>query len=706
MTRIATRHLAAAVLALSFRTGTVRAEEVTAPATDEQTVEVHGMAATARGLGDVRVSREVLQASPRQQTSELLSAAPGFFVDHEDGEGLGNDVYLRGWDLEHGSGIEMTLGRIPLNAPVHVRGQGYVDVNFIIPEIVRSVRVLEGPYDPRQGDASIVGSAAFDLGAAERGSSVGLSYGSFNQVRLVGITAPRDGDADTFAAFSLRHTDGFGVLRSGDSGSVNAQYGFDLGRRDHVKLLATAYSTASKLPGVVRQDDVDAGRIGFYGSYPSFAGGQSIDSSRVLVAATFDRTATDGSHAEIVPWVTWTDFRARQNFAGALETSQDDPSLSGLGDLFETKQREVAAGLTTSYRMAPLALGSFGELVVEPGVLMRAAHVNQSKSLLVPDTLVVWDRRLDAGIGTLDAGAYVDLDLRLWKRLRIAGGPRADLLAQTVDDRLVGVVALGTGARQHLDGLAVSPRVTAELDVTSDVAVGASYGEGFRSVDAAQIPGTVRKPYSKVRSFETGIRVSDSKRRYRASIAAFETLVENELVFVAESGGLETEGASIRRGVVGSLLARPLDWLLASTALSVTDATFTTRITGVSHYVPSVPPVLLRIDASAEQPLGTLFGKPVKGKVGVGYTFLSGKHLTDTVIGPVSHVLNAHAGARAGAFELGVDAYNLPGSRYADDAEVYISNWSVRPGQQPASIATHLTAAPPRTVVGTLTVHL
>src|SRR5436853_162456 len=83
--------------------------------------------------------------------------------------------------------------------------------------VVRSVRVLEGPFDPRQGDAAIVGSAYFDLGVPERGYRVGATYGSFGQARLVGIAAPRDADDDTFVAFSLRRTSGFGDNRSGAS---------------------------------------------------------------------------------------------------------------------------------------------------------------------------------------------------------------------------------------------------------------------------------------------------------------------------------------------------------------------------------------------------------------------------------------------------------------------------------------------------------
>jgi hypothetical protein len=195
------------------------------------------------------------------------------------------------------------------------------------------------------------------------------------------------------------------------------------------------------------------------------------------------------------------------------------------------------------------------------------------------------------------------------------------------------------------------------------------------------------------------------RERYVTTLSLFQTWVENELVFEAAAGGLQTESASIRRGVVGSVVARPFDWLLASSALSITSATFSTLVPGVSHYVPSIPPILFRADVAARGRVGTLRGKPLVGRLGVGYTFLSGRHLTDQVIGPASHALNARAALRWGAVEVGVDGYNLLGLRYADDAQAYVSNWSLRPGQQPASFATHLVAAPPLTVVGTVALY-
>jgi hypothetical protein len=680
---------------------------------DAQAVEVRGQVSSAhRGLGDVRIDRELLDASPRLQTSEMLSAAPGFFVDHEDGEGLGNDVYLRGFDLDHGSGIEMRLGSIPINVPTHIQGQGYADANFIIPEVVRSVRVLEGPYDPRQGDAAIVGSAYFDLGVPERGYQAKATYGSFNQVRVVGIAAPKELDQETFLAFALRRTDGFGQNRAAESASVNAQYALDLGARDRVRFVATAYGSQASLAGVLRQDDIDAGRVGYYDSYPTgpgyFAGGQGVNSARVIAGASYVHTEPGGALIEVAPWFMWTNFRARQNFTGDLESSQIDPKLSGLGDLFQTTNVETGAGATARYRTPVAHLGKVATLGVEPGLYTRVGRTDQTKSLLDPQTLATWDQRIDAGLDTIDVGTYLDLDLRILKHLRISGGPRADLLMVSVDNRLAAVLpaAPGTLSMPHVEaeGIAIGPRVTAEYELAPWISPVVSYGEGFRSLDAGSLQEG-SSPYSKVRSVEGGVRAEALEGRYTATLAAFETWVANELVFEAAAGGLETESASTRSGFVASLVARPWTWLLASTALSVTDAVFTTLAPGVSHYVPNVPPYVFRADVTARGRVGRWQGKPLNGRVGVGYTFLSGRHLTDAITGPTTNALNAGAGLRWGFIEVGADAYNVLNLKYADDAEVYVSNWSLKAGQQPASLATHITAAPPLTVLGTVSLY-
>jgi hypothetical protein len=188
-------------------------------------------------------------------------------------------------------------------------------------------------------------------------------------------------------------------------------------------------------------------------------------------------------------------------------------------------------------------------------------------------------------------------------------------------------------------------------------------------------------------------------------LSVFETRIGNELVFEATSGGLETQNKSVRRGFVGSIVAKPFEGFLASTSLSLVRAVYATRVPGVSHYVPNVPSALLRVDVTGRTRLGTVRDAPLTGRAGIGYTMLAGRHLTDAMIGPAYHVVNAGVALRCGSVELSVDAYNLLGSENPDDEQMYVSNWSFVPGQQPASMATHLTAAPPRTVLGTVSLY-
>jgi iron complex outermembrane receptor protein len=721
-----------------------RGELTGSPAKGEDTateeVVVRGFGGSPkRGLNDVRVDRETLTASPRERTSEMLSAAPGFFVDHEDGEGLGNDVYLRGFDLENGSGIEMTVGGVPTNIPLHIHGQGYADVNFIIPEVVQSIHVLEGAYDPRQGDAAIVGSAEFELGVAERGYQLKTTYSSFGNARLVGIAAPKDRSEQTFAAFSLGKTNGFGQNRASKSAAVNAQYGSELGHSDHVRLLVTAYGAHAELPGVLRQDDLDAGRIGYYDAYPYFNAfypancaspscaepAQGVSSSRVIVAAELEHRTNGVATLSVTPWFMRTDFASRQNYTGALNSSNLEPELPSLGDLWELTNVENAAGVSARARTLPRRVGKVLEVVTEAGVSVRAGQAQQTKNLLDPTNLAPWDYRTSFGLNTLDLGAYLDADLRFWKTLRVSGGARVDFLDVGVENKLAGVVppaATGAlrGSSMNVAGVAPGPRVTLAYEALPELTPVVSAGEGFRSLDAASLtrcnttavapsaqlpPCAPGSPYSRVTSFEFGLRSSVGHGRFTTTLTAFQTNVANELVFAVDSGGYETERASKRRGILGSLLARPTAWLLASTALSAQTATYDTLVAGTSHDVPNVPTILWRTDVNAHGELLRYANQPLTGRAGIGYTLIGGRHVNDNSVSPTNHVLNALGSLRYGFVEVGLDVYNALGLKYADEISYFVSNWSLQPGQQRASAGVHVVAAAPRTALGTLTLY-
>ena len=111
------------------------------------------------------------------------------------------------------------------------------------------------------------------------------------------------------------------------------------------------------------------------------------------------------------------------------------------------------------------------------------------------------------------------------------------------------------------------------------------------------------------------------------------------------------------------------------------------------------------VDVNAHGELLRAFGAPVTGRAGVGYTLLGGRHVNDAIIAPANNVLNALAAVRYRFVEFGLDMYNVLGLKYADDEESYVSNWSFKPGQNPASTAVHIVAAPPRTALGTVSLY-
>ena len=352
-----------------------------------------------------------------------------------------------------------------------------------------------------------MGSANFDLGVPERGYQLKTTYGSFGQARIVGIVAPREADDETFAAFSLRETQGFGQDRASQSASINTQYGVDLGDSDHLRVVATAYAAHAALPGVVRQDDVNAGRIDYYGAYPSFNSyfpqgcttASCAEPAQGVERGARDRRRGTGPlvgrrpYFALAPWVMWTNFLSRQNYTGDLDSSNLQPWLpTNLGDLWQLTNVETAAGVTARFRAAPMRVGNFLEVVAEPGVFLRGGHTDQSRSLVEPR------RPRPLGLPRKRRARY-------HRRSRVRrprpapvetpahfGGVRADFLAVTINDNLAGVVPpVPTGALHgevtNVAGVAPGPRGTVSYDIIPELTLVSSVGEGFRSLDAASL---------------------------------------------------------------------------------------------------------------------------------------------------------------------------------------------------------------------------
>src|SRR5579859_7404580 len=164
---------------------------------DEITVSAQRMAliGTAQTASEGIVTDEELQISPDYRPGQLLETAPGVIATSHSGEGKANQYLLRGYNLDHGTDLETYVDGMPINQPTHAHGQGYTDLNFMIPELADAMTYTKGPYYTDVGDWGAVGSVrmSYHDTIPDQVSVSGGSYG-FQRVLAAGSTATAGGD--------------------------------------------------------------------------------------------------------------------------------------------------------------------------------------------------------------------------------------------------------------------------------------------------------------------------------------------------------------------------------------------------------------------------------------------------------------------------------------------------------------------------------
>lgn len=693
------------------------------PPSDTANVLVRGRPSPPpRGISDFRIPRTVLTAAPHGSGADLLATAPGVYIAHPEGEAIAQRIYLRGFDAEHGQDVELRVAGIPMNQPSHIHGQGYGDLNLVIPEAVRSIRVLEGVYDPHQGDFAVAGSAEYDLGVEERRSRVKLTYGSFSTKRVLAMWAPEGQAEETFGAAHIRETDGFGDgTRGALSGGVLGQYKLALPYDMTALVHIGGYAARANIAGVVRRDDLAAGRIGFYDAYPDpSARSQSAGTSRMQAGITIERHRDDGQKMTAAFWLYLASFRSRTNFTGYVERSRIDPSWVGRGDLIEQSNGDLGLGGSIAYRSTRIRASSWLGAQYELGAEVKTNAIEQKQNLLRAPQNETWDQRDDADVRQTDIGLFGDVQLGVSRYARIRGGARADLLFFDVDDKLGNFIPSFqkkthiVGFRRTASGIAFGPRATIEGNPTPWLKLSASYGEGYRSPQARTLEEGEQAPFAKVRSYEGGATLRDGDR-VSVSGVLYQTELSYDLVFDPRGARLERIGPTTRRGIVGTFLATPTDFLNVSLSATYVDATLDSPPLATPEnpspaYVPGqslpyVPPLLVRSDVALTRSLGRLDGKPVQARIGWGTTFLSKRPLPYSQLSPAVFLLDTTAGIRRDWLEFSFDLFNVFDARYAETEYAFVSNWQTTP--VPSRIpARHITAGAPRTFLFSMSLYL
>ncbi|MDY7230313.1 TonB-dependent receptor [Hyalangium rubrum] len=643
----------------------------------------------AQSAAEVTLDRELLELAPRTGAVDLLRLVPGLVASQHGGEGKAHQLFLRGFDALHGQDVELNVGGLPVNEVSHIHALGYADLNFIIPEVVRELRVTEGSYRAFQGDFAVAGTVRLELGLEEPGVHLAGTLGQYGQRRVVVAVRPGE-DAETFAAVELGESRGFGPRRSAGRASLLAQATAEadtVAGRVRVRALAGSYTTRFDTPGVVREDDWLAGRQDFYAA-PLARQGGSAARHQLLLGVELPRSGTSRTTLEVFGLVT--DLRLRNNFTGFRTDAR--------GDGLEQTHDTLTLGARAEHRRRLQIFSR--ELPLELGLGAKRDGANQTQRRYRETDGTFYADEVDARFVQTDIWGYAEAQLPLgaWKLLL---GGRADALGVEIFDALAFRDPRyydGQGYSRSAFGVHLGAKAGLELTLTERWRLFASYGDGFRSPQARSLAEGERAPFVSVRGAELGARRDGEQLALQASL--FGSAVDDDFFFDHAAGTTVFTGRTVRAGLSAALQARP--WREVTAALSATVAH--ARVRETNTLLPYFAPLVARADVGWERTL-RLWGSETELSAGTGLTLIGPRPLPFDEYGSTVFLADAQAGARWGALGLRLEVKNLLNTRWRDGEFVYGSRFDP---EAPASLlpARHFTAGPPRTASLTLEVHL
>lgn len=528
------------------------------------------------------VGDEQLGTRPVLRTGELLEVVPGLIVTQHSGDGKANQYFLRGFNLDHGTDLATSVDGVPVNMPTHGHGQGYTDINFVIPELVQSIEYRKGTYYAETGNFSAAGA-------------VDMRYRRSLEAPLLVLEAGEDSYARSLIAGSSQL--GGGTLLMGfDYANIDGPWQLEEDYRKRNGLLRYSRETergifsvtAQGYEGDWRSTDqiplraVQSGQIDRFGTVdPTDAG----NSHRYSLSADWSAALGSGQSKALLYAVDY-DLDLISNFS-----YYTDPEN---GDQFQQIDQRRVYGGDWSWRTTFGWLGRPQELAT--GVQVRHDDIGKV-GLYRTIARERFDTVREDAVRQTSYGVYSSIDTRWNDRVRTSVGLRADQFEFDVD------AGLAANSGRGSDSI-VSPKFALVLGPWSKTEFFFNAGKGFHSNDARGTTITVDPtdgvtPADKVDALVDAVGLDVGVRtaivpNMQFSLALWSLKLDSELLFVGDAGTTEASRASERRGIEASVIWNPLSWLIVDADLAWSRARFSDfdpagdRIPGAVENVASV----------------------------------------------------------------------------------------------------------------------
>jgi len=529
----------------------------------------------------VRISGKEVNAVPFSRPGGALEAVPGLIVTQHSGEGKANQYFLRGFNLDHGTDLAISIDGMPVNMPTHGHGQGYADINFLIPELIQSIDVRKGPYFADQGDFASAGAVAIDYVNKLPHNIAELTFGSFGYGRALAATSNAVGAGTLLTAFEATKYDGPWQVPD-DIRKLNGVLRYSQGTAtDGLTLTAMAYSNGWNSTDQVAQRAIDQGLIDRLGTLNPTDGGTS---SRFSLSGSWAQWSEYGQ-TNVRAYVVRSDLRLFNDFTFFLDNPVN-------GDQFSQLDRRSFGGIDARHAFEWRFAGLESQTRVGVQSRYDDIHVGLTKTEQRNWLSTVRDDRVQEG----NVGFWTDTTTRWTDWLRTTVGIREDVFAGHVSsDTPQNSGNAQASMASPKAGLVLGPWYRTEFYAN------AGYGLHSNDIRGATItvdPNDKTTPLERVpllvrsRGAELGIRTKPIDG-LTSSLAVFVLDFDSELLFVGDAGTTEPSRPSRRVGIEWTNQYKPLPWLTVDLDVAQTHARFTdfdpagSRIPGAPAWVAS-----------------------------------------------------------------------------------------------------------------------
>ncbi len=619
------------------------------------------------------IRRFDLLTRPVRSAQDLLQLAPGLVTAQHAGGGKAEQIFLRGFDADHGTDVALSVDGMPVNMVSHGHGQGYADLHFVIPETVEEIEVVKGPYAAQYGNLATAGAVAFATRDHLDENTVRVEGGGFG---TGGVTAlfqlPTPGaHQGAYFAGQFSRTDGpFQVPQ--DFNRVNLFGRFHTHLSDAARLSASVsgFSSAWDASGQIPQRAVAEGVISRFGSIDSGEGGTT---GRQDVNVIYEATGARRDF-RLQAYAGRYNFKLFSNFTFFLENPDR-------GDMIEQTDNRALYGADGRYRLYYPVASAFATTTLGGG--FRADDI----------AVQLWQSPDRLRAATLVDAAIAERNLYLWGQqewtfnpfVRLQLGLRADYFTFNVDDHLEGRPAALPHASGYAQDLIVSPKASLVVSPLSTLDLFASAGTGFHSNDARDVVlgGRINRLAAQYRrealpedeiarrladqnldpaqegattlpravGAEVGARVQPI-RRLRLSTALWLLDLESEFVYVGDGGFTEPSGRSRRYGLDVEARLSLLPWLSTDADLNLSRGVLRDEPEGANQ-IPLAPRLTATGGLTARHPSG------FSGSLRLTHVGSRPADETGSITAEGYTLVNVFASRRFGALTLSAALENL-----------------------------------------------